>query len=100
MHQCFKVTTSKGRYKSKNIIVASGFYDRPFILNVPGENLDKVRHYYKEPHPYFAMDVAVSRRISAPPAGRDPVSLFHRPRHRRTQYGAEAPWWRRSAQRS
>ena len=56
---CFKVTTSKGHYKSKNIIVASGFYDRPFLLNVPGENLDKVRHYYKEPHPYFAMDVAV-----------------------------------------
>ena len=56
---CFKVTTSKDHYKSKNIIVASGFYDRPFLLNVPGENLDKVRHYYKEPHPYFAMDVAV-----------------------------------------
>ena len=55
----FKVTTTKDHYKSKNIIVASGFYDRPFLLNVPGENLDKVRHYYKEPHPYFAMDIVV-----------------------------------------
>ena len=55
----FKVTTTKDQYKSKNVIVASGFYDRPFLLNVPGENLDKVRHYYKEPHPYFAMDVVV-----------------------------------------
>ena len=55
----FKVTTSKDQYKSKNVIVASGFYDRPFLLNVPGENLDKVRHYYKEPHPYFAMDIVV-----------------------------------------
>ena len=55
----FKVTTSKDQYISKNVIVASGFYDRPFLLNVPGENLDKVRHYYKEPHPYFAMDIVV-----------------------------------------
>jgi thioredoxin reductase (NADPH) len=55
----FKVTTSKDQYVSKNVIVASGFYDRPFLLNVPGENLDKVRHYYKEPHPYFAMDIVV-----------------------------------------
>ncbi|MFQ3340876.1 MAG: thioredoxin reductase (NADPH) [Flavobacteriaceae bacterium] len=55
----FKVSTSKRNYTSKNVVVASGFYDRPFLLNVHGENLDKVRHYYKEPHPYFAMDLVV-----------------------------------------
>ena len=55
----FKIDTTKGTYNSKNIVVATGFYDRPFLLNVPGENLPKVKHYYTEPHPYFGMDIAV-----------------------------------------
>lgn len=55
----FKVTTSKGIYDTKTIVIATGFYDRPFMLNVPGEDLPKVKHYYKEPHPYFGMDIAV-----------------------------------------
>jgi len=41
------------------VIVASGYYDVPNLLNVPGENLDKVIHYYKEAHPYFNHDVIV-----------------------------------------
>ena len=55
----FDIQTSKGRYTSKNIIVATGFYDRPFLLDIPGEELDKVKHYYSEPHPYFGMDLVV-----------------------------------------
>ncbi|MGB2514408.1 MAG: YpdA family putative bacillithiol disulfide reductase [Flavobacteriaceae bacterium] len=55
----FDIKTSKGRYTSKNIIVATGFYDRPFLLDIPGEELDKVKHYYSEPHPYFGMDLVV-----------------------------------------
>lgn len=55
----FEVLTTKSRYKTKNIVLATGFYDAPYLLNVPGENLDKVRHYYSEPHPYFNMDVIV-----------------------------------------
>ena len=58
-HLAFDIQTSKGRYTSKNIIVATGFYDRPFLLDIPGEKLDKVKHYYSEPHPYFGMDLVV-----------------------------------------
>ena len=57
--QEFRIETSKGIYNSKNIVFATGFYDRPFLLDVPGENLPKVKHYYTEPHPYFGMDIVV-----------------------------------------
>ena len=40
-------------------MLATGYYDVPNMLNVPGEDLDKVLHYYKEPHPYYNHDVAV-----------------------------------------
>lgn len=55
----FDLHTSKGSYQTANIVLASGFYDRPYLLNVPGEDLPKVRHYYDEPHPYFGMDLVV-----------------------------------------
>lgn len=56
LHQ---VHTTKGDYQSKVVILALGFYDLPFLLNVPGEDLPKVLHYYDEPHPYFAQKVVV-----------------------------------------
>jgi thioredoxin reductase (NADPH) len=40
-------------------VIATGYYDVPNMLNVPGEDLDKVIHYYKEPHPYYNHDVLV-----------------------------------------
>jgi thioredoxin reductase (NADPH) len=46
-------------YEARKIILATGFYDRPNLLKVPGEDLPKVIHYYKEAHPYYNMDVAV-----------------------------------------
>ncbi|MFD0862718.1 YpdA family putative bacillithiol disulfide reductase [Sungkyunkwania multivorans] len=49
----FEVVTSKSEYKAKNIVIATGFYDLPNLINVPGEELPKVSHYYKDPH-YFA----------------------------------------------
>ncbi|MBN09068.1 MAG: hypothetical protein CMC79_01665 [Flavobacteriaceae bacterium] len=55
----FNVKTLKGQYKSKNIVIATGFYDSPYLLNVPGETLTKVRHYYSEPHPFFGMDLII-----------------------------------------
>lgn len=55
----YTVETSKGSYQARAIIIATGFYDLPFLLNVPGENLQKVKHYYDEPHPYYDMDVMV-----------------------------------------
>ena len=55
----FVVKTSKATYKANNIVLSTGFYDLPYLLNVPGEDLPKVSHYYKEPHPYFGMDLIV-----------------------------------------
>jgi thioredoxin reductase (NADPH) len=46
-------------YASKKVILATGYYDVPNLLNVPGEELPKVIHYYKEPHPYYNHDVLV-----------------------------------------
>ncbi|MFY0688003.1 MAG: YpdA family putative bacillithiol disulfide reductase [Cyclobacteriaceae bacterium] len=55
----FEIKTSKQTYQAANIILATGFYDLPYLLNVPGEDLPKVKHYYDEPHPYFGMKVAI-----------------------------------------
>ncbi len=60
----FCVTTS-GRhgeihdYRARKIVIATGYYDLANLINVPGEDLDKVFHYYKEPHPYYDTDVVV-----------------------------------------
>ena len=55
----FNIKTSKGKYSAKAVIVATGFYDFPYLLNIPGEKLPKVKHYYSEPHPYFGMNLAI-----------------------------------------
>ncbi|MES1217607.1 MAG: YpdA family putative bacillithiol disulfide reductase [Bacteroidota bacterium] len=55
----FTITTNKENYTADNIIIATGFYDIPYLLNVPGENLPKVTHYYKEPHFYALQKVIV-----------------------------------------
>ena len=55
----FSINTTKASYTARNIVIATGFYDAPYLLNIPGETLDKVRHYYTEPHPYFNMDIAI-----------------------------------------
>ncbi|WP_026811700.1 YpdA family putative bacillithiol disulfide reductase [Arenibacter latericius] len=55
----FLVNTTKDTYRTDNIIVATGFYDIPNKMNVPGEDLEKVSHYYKDPHYYSSQKVAV-----------------------------------------
>ena len=50
----YKVTSSVSEYVVRNLIIATGFYDIPNLLHIPGEDLPKVRHYYKEPH-FYAM---------------------------------------------
>ncbi|MBO9594580.1 MAG: YpdA family putative bacillithiol disulfide reductase [Niabella sp.] len=55
----FEVITSRGTYTADHIIIATGFYDIPYLLNVPGEDLPKVTHYYKDPHFYAFQDVVV-----------------------------------------
>ncbi len=55
----FRFSTTKGTWFAKKIIVATGFYDRPVPLNVPGETLSKVSHYYRDPHYYAFQKVLV-----------------------------------------
>lgn len=49
----------KREYQARKLILATGYYDRPNYMNVPGENLPKVMHYYREPHPFFNHNVLV-----------------------------------------
>ncbi|MBV9574774.1 MAG: YpdA family putative bacillithiol disulfide reductase [Acidobacteriales bacterium] len=60
----FQVTTSDRLnrifdYRARKLIVATGYYDLPNYLGIPGEELPKVFHYYREPHPYFDCDVVI-----------------------------------------
>ena len=55
----YQITTAKSIYTSNFIILATGFYDIPYLLNVPGENLPKVKHYYDDPHFYAFQKVIV-----------------------------------------
>lgn len=55
----FTITTDKAVYTCRKIVIATGYYDVPNMLNVPGEDLPKVIHYYKEAHPYYDHDVLV-----------------------------------------
>lgn len=52
-------TAESRRYRARKIIIASGYYDIPVMMNVPGEDLPKVLHYYTEPHPFYNCDVAI-----------------------------------------
>ena len=55
----YQVTTSRNIYDATSIIVATGFYDIPVTMDIPGEKLSKVNHYYKEPHFYAMQKVVV-----------------------------------------
>lgn len=55
----FTVATDKGGHDAGHVIVATGFFDCPNLLDVPGENLPKVTHYYREPYPYARQKLVV-----------------------------------------
>ncbi|WP_170292225.1 YpdA family putative bacillithiol disulfide reductase [Sphingobacterium humi] len=55
----FKVQTNKDQYTAKQVIVATGFYDIPMLMDIPGEELPKVKHYYDDPHYYAKQQVLV-----------------------------------------
>ncbi len=55
----YLLKTTKGSYTARAVVVATGFYDTPRLLGVPGENLPKVKHYYEGPHPYTGQKVLV-----------------------------------------
>ena len=91
--------TEKGidqRYQGKKIAVASGYYDLPNEMNIPGENLPHVSHYYTEPHEYWNQDVVViGGKNSAAEAALDlyrngaKVTMVHR----NAQLGATIKYW-------
>ena len=58
-NRTYKIKTDKHIYNAKNIIVATGFYDIPNYLNVPGEDLPKVFHYYNDPHYFSEQDIII-----------------------------------------
>jgi len=55
----FEIRTTKATYFSRNVIISTGFYDIPNPMNIPGENLPKVKHYYTEPYPYAQQKIVV-----------------------------------------
>lgn len=55
----FEITTDKALYSAKNVVIATGFYDIPIVMDVKGEELPKVRHYYKEAHEYAFRNILV-----------------------------------------
>jgi len=71
-HGAFRVETSRGRHLCRHVVVATGFFDIPNRLGVPGEQLAKVTHFYREPYPYVQQRVAViGARNSAAKAALD-----------------------------
>lgn len=55
----FKITSDKKSYEARNVVIATGFYDIPIEMKVKGEELPKVRHYYKEAHEYAFRNILV-----------------------------------------
>jgi thioredoxin reductase (NADPH) len=55
----FRVVTNKRTYSAKNVVLATGFYDIPVKMNIEGEDLPKVTHYYQEPHAYYRQKIVV-----------------------------------------
>src|SRR5688572_9365078 len=81
----FDIQTALGRYEAKNVVLATGYYDNPNFLGIPGEELAHVSHYYTEPYSFYDRDVVVvGGRNSAAEAALDlfrggaRVSLVHR----------------------
>lgn len=57
--EVYQVLTTKGTFEAENVVVATGFYDTARKLNIPGEDLKKVKHFYDDPHPYVDQKVLV-----------------------------------------
>lgn len=58
-NELFEVQTTKGFYHADNVIIATGFYDIPNKINIKGEDLAKVKHYYSEPYPYAKQKIVI-----------------------------------------
>ena len=92
----FEIVTSKNSYTATNVIIATGFYDIPYLLNIPGEDLPKVTHYYKDPHFYAfqkvivigAMNSAVDAALETWRKGADVTMII-----RGAQIGERVKYW-------
>jgi thioredoxin reductase (NADPH) len=92
----YRIKTSKQIYTAQFIIIATGFYDIPYLLNVPGEELPKVKHYYKDPHFYAfqkvlvvgAMNSAVDAALETWRKGADVTMVIRGP-----QIGERVKYW-------
>ena len=92
----FNVVTKKAVYTADHIIIATGFYDIPYLLNVPGEDLAKVTHYYKDPHFYAfqklivvgAMNSAVDAALETWRKGAEVTMVIRGP-----QIGERVKYW-------
>lgn len=92
----FSVNTAKGHYSTKNVVLATGQYDTPNLMNIPGENLSKVHHYYDEAHPYYQKKVAVIGGKNS--AVETALELFHNGAdvtliHRHETFGKSVKYW-------
>lgn len=92
----YTVITNKNTYLAHHIIIATGFYDIPYLLNVPGEELPKVKHYYKDPHFYAfqkvlivgAMNSAVDAALETWRKGADVTMVIRGP-----EIGQRVKYW-------
>lgn len=57
--EIFEIKTTRSTYHARNAVIATGFYDIPNLMNIPGEDLPKVKHYYTEPYPYAKQKIVV-----------------------------------------
>jgi len=93
---CFEITSEKMKYRAQAVVLALGFYDHPNLLNIPGEDLPKVSHYYTEPHSFYKRRVAIiGGKNSAVEAALElyrygaEVTLIHR----QSEIGQSVKYW-------
>jgi len=94
----FHVISARQNYRARYVVIATGFYDNPNLLDIAGENLPKVSHYYTEPFPFYRRKVAViGGKSSAAEAALDlyrhgaEVTLIHRG----AEIGQSVKYWLR-----
>jgi thioredoxin reductase (NADPH) len=92
----FRVVTPEGSYRTRNVVLATGYYDTPNLLGIPGEDLPHVSHYYTEAHPAFDRDVVVIGGQNS--AAEAALELFRAGArvtlvHRRAELGQSLKYW-------
>jgi thioredoxin reductase (NADPH) len=92
----FKIHTTAAVYEARNVVIATGYYDNPNYMGIPGEDLPHVSHYYSEPHSFYGRDVVViGGKNSAAEAALDLFRAGARATlvHRGTELGKNVKYW-------